>query len=321
MMDIKNTATFKMKSQFLFLFIVTMLLSCNNTEKTKFDEISILSTDLSLDKDPDDWFDVFVFLTTKGIHPKGIVLDYYATDTVYEKLKLFLEILHIRNIEIKKGLRYDTVYSDLYDNDGANFILQTMKETRRKVNLIAVGTLRNEALAYSLEPELFKSKVKCIYFAGGTLDGTRETNVTRGIDAVKTLFNSDIPIAWIPCTSEMKQRLSAEQELLIRTHQTELTVFFSDLLDAWREDRDEKWLKKTNQSAGKNLWSLPAFIHLADLKGFDLQFESGNVFFDDSIGTRFKHNKNGKDLLLINRSEKKITNWITNSIINFNQIN
>jgi hypothetical protein len=320
-MDIKNIVTFKMKSQFLLILIVTILFSCNNTEKTKFDEVSILSTDLSLDKDPDDWFDVFVFLTTKGIHPKGIVLDYYATDTVYEKLKLFLKILNIRDIEIKKGLRHDALCSDIDDNEGVNFILQTMKETNGKVNLIAVGTLRNEALAYKSEPDLFKSKVKQIYFAGGTLDGTREVNVIRGVDAVKTLFNSDIPIVWIPCTSEMKQRLSPEQELLIRTHQTELTVFFSDLLNVWREDKGEKWLKKTNQSAGKNLWSLPAFIHLADLKGFDLQFERGNVFFEDSLGPKFKSNKNGKDLLLINRSEEKITNWVTNSIINFNQTN
>lgn len=41
---------------------------------------AILSTDLSLDHDPDDWFDTLLFLTLPGIEPKGIVLEHYATD-------------------------------------------------------------------------------------------------------------------------------------------------------------------------------------------------------------------------------------------------
>ena len=41
---------------------------------------AILSTDLSLDRDPDDWFDALLFLTLPGIEPKGIVLEHYATN-------------------------------------------------------------------------------------------------------------------------------------------------------------------------------------------------------------------------------------------------
>lgn len=309
-----------MKIQYVILLLIFFFTSCySNSKKDKYD-VSVLSTDLSLDKDPDDWFDVFVFLTTQGINPKGIILDYYATDTVCKKLQQFLEILNVKTIEIKKGFQSNDNINNYQKKhrEGADFILNTMKKTKGKVNLIAVGTLRNEAFAYTINPKLFKSKIKYLYFAGGNPDGISEVNVSRGLEATKTLFNSDIPIIWIPCTQEMKQKLTAEQELIIQNQNSKLSSFFTELLATWRIDRGEHWLSQTDQTLGKNLWSIPAFLHLAGLNNFDLKFKNGTTNYDNFKGTNFSFDINGGDVLLINRNENEITNWLTNTIINFN---
>jgi len=283
--------------------------------------ISILSTDLSLDRDPDDWFDTFLFLTIDGINPAGIILENYATDSVEDKTMEFTKILGCHNMPVLKGIQQPlktnegSIISSNYKN-GAEFILETMEKAKGKVRLIAVGSLRNEALAYDTNPELFLKKIDKIYFAGGSLNGNKDTNVKRDTIATRIIVNSEAPVVWIPCTDEMKQKLSGKQEERIEGCSSEVCSFLTGLLSDWREYRGEEWLERTRQlkGQGKNLWSIPAFIHIAMRDNFNLKFVSGTMTFDNVNWTGFERYADGKDMMLTDLNQEEITEWLTHRI-------
>lgn len=310
---------------FFYLLLTSILYLPTIKNPNPIKTISILSTDLSLDRDPDDWFDTFLFLTTDGINPTGILLENYATDSIQKKAIEFANIIGNPNIPVVKGIQQPLKLKDgrlisTCHEDGAEFILNTMKKAKGKVRLIAVGSLRNEAMAYRKNPVLFKEKIDRIYFAGGTLNGEKDTNVLRDTIATRIIIDSDIPIVWIPCTEDIKQKLSGEQEKRLEDCSNKVCSFLTGMLASWREYRGNEWLDRTQQiyGQGKNLWSLPAFAHIENSERFKLNFVSGTMTFDNINWTGFDVHATGKDLMLIDLNHKEITEWVTQQIISKN---
>jgi hypothetical protein len=314
-----------MRNLFYCFLSYFVLLSCSQADLTK--PVSILSTDLSLDKDPDDWFDTFLFLTTDKINPVGIILENYATDTIRYKTIEFTRILGHNNIPVLKGIQQplkvtNGVLRSSDFEDGANFILETMAKSKGKVRLIAVGSLRNEALAYSKNPGLFLNKIEKIYFAGGTLDGSKDTNIKRDTVATRIIVDSEIPIVWIPCTNEMKQKLSGKQEERIANCSSDVCTFLTKLLADWRKFRGDEWLQKTGQleGQGKNLWSIPIFSYIGLTDSSTLKFISGTMNFNNEKWTSYESSPDGKDIMLIELDKEEIAKWVTNKIIAYKDI-
>ena len=125
-----------------FCSIITfslLAISCTNKAQNtksepKLEEVvTILSTDLSIDRDPDDWFDLFLFLKLEKLNPAGIILDHYATEEVEDTTRKFLRLLGNESISVKKGVQRKLTFSDKGTlvasqfHDGADFILKTMK--------------------------------------------------------------------------------------------------------------------------------------------------------------------------------------------------
>jgi len=159
--------------------------------------VSIMSTDFSRAHDADDWFDVVMFCTDPALWPVGVVNDWHFSTGKWEdqeeSLRPLLASIGAEKMPTPRGVRGklkrapDGTISAPTDRDydGAKFILDTMRGAKGKVRLINVGSLRNEALAYSMEPELFKAKLDRLYILGGKLDGGGECNLNAPASRLK----------------------------------------------------------------------------------------------------------------------------------------
>ena len=281
----------------------------------------ILSTDLSLDRDPDDWFDTVVFLTLPNIEPRGIILDHYATDEVVVQAQRLLKMLGRTNVPVVKGVqgrleKKDDRLTAPPHHDGAEFLIESLRSSESKVTLIAVGGLTNEALAFSRASALFRDKVAALYFCGGNPFGVHDTNVNRDTLAVEILLKADIPVHWVPCTQFQKQKLTGVQERQIKEMNTPVSNFLTEMLIRWRAFRGKAWLKRTNQVAGqgKNLWSLPVFMEVATTEVTEQVWLRGHAHFDPQRWTWFETDPRGPDRMLIQADPARTCDWVVEHI-------
>lgn len=278
---------------------------------------SILSSDLSIDRDPDDWFDAMLFLTLDGIRAKGVVLEHYATDEVEAKAGEFLHVLGRTDVPVARGVQEPLVMVDHVlraspYRDGARLMIELMERTADGVRLFAVGSLRNEALAYQTNPSLFLEKVERLYFAGGRLDGSIETNIWRDPLAADIVINLPVPKVWVPCTHTHRQKLSAGQERRLKEVNHSIAAFLIDALAAWRAYRGSDWLQKTEQTEGqgKNLWSLPLFMQAVGVGGEWMVWDRGTLRFDLERKTWFEQDPSGPDIMLRECDGEAICEWL-----------
>jgi len=278
---------------------------------------TILTTDLSLDRDPDDWVDTLLFSTTPGINPIGLILEHYATSEVESETRRFLEYLGAPHLTIKRGIQQrlerqnGSIRASQY-HDGAEYIVDTLRRSSGGVRLIVVGSLRNEALAYQMAPELFHRKIECLYFAGGNLTATPECNVSRDEAAAEIVLNAPIPKVWIPACETYKQKLTAADEAAIATIDHPAAALVTEMLARWRAARGEAWLTRTRQlpDQGKNLWSIPAFLHAAGLDEGLLSFARGTLHFSDERKVWFDDSEDGVDLMLKEIDKPRTISWV-----------
>jgi inosine-uridine nucleoside N-ribohydrolase len=280
---------------------------------------AILSTDLSLDRDPDDWFDTLLFLTLPGIEPRGIVLEHYATDEVLAETRRLCALLGRSDVPVAKGAqgrlqREGEIVTAPAHDDGALLILRELRQSDRKLTLIAVGALTNEALAWHRQPELFRQRVAAIHFAGGNIDGDNrgDVNVQRDPLAVQLIFEASVPLFWVPCSQFHKQKLSGEQERAIAAMGRPSTDLLTEKLRVWRKRLPPAWLEKSQQlpHQGKNLWSLPALLHVAGIDVGSLVWINGHAHFSHERWTWFETDPAGPHRMLIQRDSQVICQWL-----------
>jgi hypothetical protein len=278
---------------------------------------AVLSTDLSLDRDPDDWFDTLLFVTLPGIEPRGIILEHYASDAVLAETRRLLGLLGKESVPIAKGVqgplqrKGDQVTAPPFD-EGAAMIVGELERSPVPLTLIAVGGLTNEAMAYHRRPELFRQHVAAIYFVGGNLEGQRDMNASRDPLAVQMLFESQVPVVWIPCSWSYRQKLSGRQEQTIAAMGRPVTSFLTEMLAAWRKARPETVLRRTEQLAGqgKNLWSLPALFDLGGLDVGTPTWVRGSVHFSQERWTWFETDPRGQDRMLLHCDGPAACDWL-----------
>ena len=282
------------------------------TYETPNDPVTILSTDLSVDLDPDDWFDAYLFMKSAWMRPQGIILTDYAGEKELELARQLEQIAGHTEIPLLAGVneRFESGKTPR-NTEGAEFILKTLREQRVKTRLIAVGSLRNEALAYEMDPELFKRKVEEVVFVSVPLNGEKATNVNRDTAAVRVIFDSGVPILAVP---NVKQKLSGEMEATIAATNSAVCDFLTKRLADWRGRRRREspgFLKKTEQleGQGKNLWSLPVFIPETRWAEFGIKAVRCSASYAPGTSTAFPEDKRGNDFLM--------TEWNADALLEY----
>ncbi len=252
----------------------------------------IYSTDLYYTiEDIDDYFDAAVLLKCSEADLKGVVLDnhYYPTDG--EKALAKIMEFSRRRVPVAKGLGQFEMRSfadkgyDVDDEGGVEMILKTLRESREKVALIAVGSLTDCAVAYLREPALFAEKIAAIYPVAGSVESpVQDYNVKLDPKAFVTIMRSGLPIVWVPVDSSMwyfpaPKMLVPEKNALAHFLLNELLYWY--LRNDWKaqthKDRYEYY------SLGRWMWSTPAFVHAIHYPQSSEMFElaPAKVEFDD----------------------------------------
>jgi inosine-uridine nucleoside N-ribohydrolase len=252
----------------------------------------IYSTDLyyTID-DIDDHFDAATILKSPEIILKGIILDNHHFPTDGEKVLERLMSLSGTRAPVVKGvggyhmLSFEDQALYVDEQGGVDLILKTLRESDRKVALIAVGSMTDFAIAYLRDPALWMRKVDAVYIVAGSAESPREDyNVLLDPKAFVVLMRSNLPIVWVPVDASMwyfpaQQLLVPEKNALSHFLLQELLYWY--LRNDWKEnvhkDRYEYY------GLGRWMWSTPAFVmaahdpHAAEM--FDLV--PCKVDFDD----------------------------------------
>ena len=292
--------------------------------------VSIMSTDFSRAHDADDWFDAVMFCTDPALRPVGAVHDWHFSTSKWEdqeeSLRPLLASIGAEKMPTPRGVRGklkrapDGTISAPTDRDydGAKFILDTMRGAKGKVRLINVGSLRNEALAYSMEPELFKAKLDRLYILGGKLNGGGECNLDYDRLAFEIIFNAPLPKVWVVGDRRISvQWFTAEHEAAMRGIDHPTARLLGKQLDDFRIARTDlarlgpAALAYQQNFSGKALWSNPLFLHAAGrASDFGMKWKRGRCFYDAQRLTQFEERADGPDEIYVSGDNGAICDWV-----------
>ena len=89
-----------------------------------------------------------------------------------------------------------------YQTSGIDLMLQVLRESPRKVNIVSTGSARALAVSWARDPELMREKVAMIYLsAGATIPTYLDYNVELDTNAMMGILRSGLPIALFPCSA------------------------------------------------------------------------------------------------------------------------
>ena len=288
------------------------------TYETSNDPVTILSTDLSVDLDPDDWVDAYLFLKSDWMRPQGIILADYAGREEFALARELEELAGRTDVPLLAGVNQNYAPGrKIRNTEGAEFILKTLREQRVKTRLIAVGSLRNEALAYEMDPDLFMRKVEEVVFVSVPTHGEKATNVNRDTSAVRVIFDSGVPILAVPA---VRQKLTGEMEKSISESQSPVARFMTARFADWRKRRNKDFpgfLERTGQleGQGKNLWSLPAFIPETKWCCYGIKAVRCSASYSSETLTVFPPDSLGNDFIMTEWDEKALLEYAVRMII------
>jgi hypothetical protein len=251
--------------------------------------------------DPDDHFDLaFVYaLALRGeIDLRGVVIDHPppkfegSPDVV-----AIAQLNHVTGLTVPVAVGSSTPMrspndtqpsASASDRAAARFILNTLRQSRQRVAITAVGSCRDIAIAARTEPALFARKCAGIYVNAGTgspdpkAAATLEYNVTLDPTAYRTMFDLPCPIYWLPCFEDFEGEWRVKrygtywrfkQEEIMPKLSPRMQNFFLHMLE---RTRDTDWLSVLQRPPDtarlqhfsqqeRNMWSVPSFLHAAGL--------------------------------------------------------
>jgi inosine-uridine nucleoside N-ribohydrolase len=249
----------------------------------------IYSTDLYYSFIMDN--DAAVLLKSPELDIKGIILDNhtYPSDgeKVLEKLMLYAD----RCVPYVKGLGKFEMRSatdqGLYaaNQEGVELILKTLKESKQKVSLIAVGSLTDFAVALQRDPKLLSEMVSVVYVVAGTMESRfQDWNVKLDPTAFVTMMRSKLPIIWVPVDTSMwyfpvPQLLVPTRNKLAHFLLNE-SLYYYLMLDSQAQTHKDRY---EYYDLGLRMWSTPAFVMAVHDPGASEMFDlkPANVEFDD----------------------------------------
>jgi len=275
--------------------LLVIVLSCllpttSAAQHTTLPKPVIYSTDLTytFHMNEDDPFDAAVLLKSPELDIRGVILDNHNYpsdgDKILEKIMEYAD----RRVRVVKGLERFNMLS--FDDNGLNaahqegvkLILNTLRDSKEKVTLIAVGSLTDFAVAFVRNPALLKEKVAAVYVvAGSLLNPVRDLNVMLDPRAFVKIMRSGLPIIWIPVDTSM-WNFPAPQMLV--PPKNALAHFLLNELLSWHLNNRKPGDRYDYYDLGLTMWSTPAFVLAADDPEASsmLKMLSAQVVFDDS---------------------------------------
>ncbi len=236
----------------------------------------IYSTDLyyTFIMDNDDPFDAAVLLTTPQLDVKEVILDNHTYPTDGQKVMAKLMEYTGKKVTVVPGLgQFSLRYPDdkglnAADQGGVETLLKVLRESQQKVDLIAVGSMTDFAVAFNRDPELLRQKVNKIYVVAGTMMSRQQDwNVKLDPLAFVRLMNSGLPILWVPVDTSMwyfpaPQMLVPTRTRLAHFLLNESLYFWLTTGDYMMKDAPAMPPKDRYlyYDLGLRLWSTPVFV-------------------------------------------------------------
>lgn len=234
----------------------------------------LYSTDLAIDGDFDDYFDLVVMKSLAGID-LTIIVDgndsgqkQSGVDAILNLDKIAGEEYRQSKIIIGRSLNLENMYDPHVSDDLVNIL----KNAKGKVDIVTVGSLRDIAALYNYSPSLFERKTDRIWIFAGDAEGTMtEWNVALDETAFLRIMNSgELNIYWIPCFQKGIWTAGSNASYFTARHE-EVLSDADDSLQKWFYYRFEKSrLDFQNYMASpqiatefmdgtRNLWCAPLF--------------------------------------------------------------
>lgn len=172
-----------------FVVLVIVLLKVRSPKR-----ITILySTDISMDGDFDDYFDLVAIQSLDDTDLKIIVdgKDKLQKQSGIKAINNLSVVLNNTNRYSEVIFGRDNNLESIYDADVDNDLIKILERTKDKIDIVTVGSLRDIAALYNSSPQLFESKVKRIWVFAGDAEGTMiEYNVALDESAFLRIMNS-----------------------------------------------------------------------------------------------------------------------------------
>ena len=259
--------------------------------------------------DPDDHFDLATLYAIPEFDVRGIVLDQGALQVSRPGSIPVAQLNALTGRNIPAAIGLASKLSSPTDpgldqpdqfQGGVRLILDTLRTATGRVDIIAVGSMRDLTAAFNREPNLFRARAgRLLVFIGEASDpGFREHNVSLDPHAFVGLMRSGLDLYWVPCfdgglwrnhgRASFWQATHAE---LLRTAPPELVQFFIYALD--KETSDPlAFLRQSVDPARRaalfgqtrNLWGTAVFQALTvpgQPAGNAFEFESVKISVGD----------------------------------------
>ena len=160
--------------------------------------------------DPDDHFDLASVYAFPEFDLKGVVLDQGRQQLTQPGKMPVAQMNRITGRSVPAAIGLAEPLKNPHDKalaqsaefqGGVELILRVLRESREKVRLSAVGSMRDVVAAYNREPGLFRKKVAMVLaFIGEASDQSfQEWNVKLDPQAYVGLMRSGLPVYWVPC--------------------------------------------------------------------------------------------------------------------------
>jgi Inosine-uridine preferring nucleoside hydrolase len=295
----------------------------------------IYSTDLyyTFIMDNDDPFDAAVLLKSPELDVKEVILDNHTYPTDGDNVMSKLMEYSGRHVTVVKGLGQfslrtpDDQGRNAADQGGVELLLKTLREAKEKVDLIAVGSLTDFAVAYNRQPALFKEKVSTLYVVAGTMESrAQDWNVKLDPAAFLRIMRSGLPIVWVPVDTSMwyfpaPQMLVPTQTRLAHFLLNESLYFWLTTGDYMMKDGNAQPPKDRYlyYDLGLRMWSTPVFVlaaHDPDASKM-LTLTKVHVAFDDQgMVTSVQYGVENSNITAVKSVNGKLLNQFIVSRVN-----
>lgn len=239
--------------------------------------------------DPDDHFDIACLYAIQEIEIKAIILDQGQKQKKQPGSIPISQLNHITGRKVPHALGLSDKLQSVGDKglwqvkeyqEGTEFILTILRNSKEPVTIITVGSLRDIAACYNRSPDLFKAKVNrlFIFIGEASKKGHIEYNVGLDKNAYIRIMNSGLPVYWVPCfdgglwqnNGRASYWKASHENLLGRVSDRVMNYFIYALLRK-REKNPIQYLeneinmddKKKILSLNRNLWCSAIFAHIA----------------------------------------------------------
>lgn len=187
----------------LIIFMISGTAIYFNIHRNRLPKQILYSTDLSVDGDFDDYFDLAALHALNNSLKPTIIVDGNnsgSKQTGVAAIHRLAEAVGWAGVTDTVIVGRDDNLSVPDDSRCSMELVNALEQAGGGIDVVTVGSLRDIAALYNHSPALFEKKVENIYVFAGDAEGTyAEYNVELDETAFLRIMNSGLNIYWIPC--------------------------------------------------------------------------------------------------------------------------